>query len=346
MNIPPFRPDLGVEEEAAVLDAFRRGQLAIGPDIERFEQELASYIGVSGSAAVSSGFASLHLALLALGVVEGDEVIVPCVSTCAAVRDAVHAARAVPVFADTNRDDFNLDPDDVRARITSHTCAIIAPHHIGIVSRIDELNALGVPVIEDCAQAIGAERDGRRAGSLTRISVFSFYTTKLLTTIDGGAVASDDAALVEKVRDLRHYAGKWDSSPRFNYKLQNIGAALGRVQLRRLDAAIARRRAIAETYLAALPDPSISLTRDPQSVVYRFAFRVDPTKRETIRAALEREGVPCRSEVEFLTPNRNGFPAADQLSNEVLTLPTYPAMTDEEVGHAASALARVFQSCA
>ncbi|HEX2832198.1 MAG TPA: DegT/DnrJ/EryC1/StrS family aminotransferase [Thermoanaerobaculia bacterium] len=346
MNIRPFRPDLGMDEEAAVLEALRRGELAVGPDIEAFEHELATYVGVDASAAVSSGFASLHLALLALGVREGDEVIVPCVSTCAAIRDATHAARAVPVFADTNRDDFNLAPDDVRAKITPRTRAIIAPHHIGVVSRMEELNALGVPVIEDCAQAIGAKQNGEMVGSLSQLSVFSFYATKLLTTVDGGAVASRNVAIVERVRDIRYYAGKWDSAPRFNYKMQNLGAALGRVQLRNLDHAIARRRAIGDAYLRALPDATMAVNRDRESVVYRFAFRVAASKQTAIREALEREGVPARGEVAFLTADRAAFPAADQLSKEVLTLPTYPAMTETEVEHASAALARVLHSCA
>lgn len=346
MKIHAFRPGLGEEEEAAVLDVLRRGEFAAGPDIVAFEQDLSSYVRVGGSAAVSSGFASLHLALRALEVREGDEVIMPCVSTCAAIRDAAHAARATPVFADTNRADFNLDPDAVRAKITNRTRAIIAPHHIGIVSRMGELNALGVPVIEDCAQAIGAKQNGRMAGSLSRLSVFSFYATKLLTTVDGGAVASDDPAIIEKVRDLRYYAGKWDSAPRFNYKMQNLGAALGRVQLRKLDSSIARRRAIGDAYLRALPDPAMVVNRDHESVVYRFAFRVNANTQNAIRDALESAGVPARAEVAFLTADRMAFPAADQLSKEVLTLPTYPAMTDTEVEHVSATLARVLRSCA
>jgi perosamine synthetase len=340
--IAPFRLSLDAEEEAAALGVLRSGSIAAGPDIEEFERDLAVAIGVAATAAVSSGFASLHLALLALGVGDSDEVIMPCVSTCAAFRDAARAAGAVPVFADTNRHDFNLDPESVREKITNRTRAIIAPHHIGIVSRMEELNAFGIPVIEDCAQAIGATFRGKLAGSLSAISVFSFYATKLLTTIDGGAVASDRADLVESVRDRRYYGGMLDSTPRFNYKMQNVGAAIGRVQLRKLRSLIERRNRIGAIYARALADsgaPAVALLQhDTEGVAYRFAFRLPTAKQSAVRNALERVGVPARPGVAFLAPNASAFPAAETLASEVLTLPTYPALTDDEVEVIASAL--------
>jgi dTDP-4-amino-4,6-dideoxygalactose transaminase len=348
MAICPFRLSLGEEEEAAVLGVLRSGQIAVGPEIEEFERDLASEVEVSAAAAVSSGFAALHLALLTLGVRQGDEVIMPCVSTCAAIRDATWAAGAVPIFADTNGDDFNLDPKSVGEKLAARTRAIIAPHHIGIVSRMDELNAFEVPVIEDCAQAIGATFRGKPVGSLSTLSVFSFYATKLLTTIDGGAVASDRTQLIDTVRDLRYYGARWDSTPRFNYKMQNLGASLGRVQLRGLRSSIARRQRIGAIYSQALTNggapAEASLHRDPESIVYRFGFRMASARREAVRMALEREGIPCRTEVGFLAPNPADFPAAERLAAEVLTLPTYPALTDDEIDFIATTLTRILRA--
>lgn len=345
--IPPFRFSLDAEEEAAVLRTLRSGEIAVGADIEQFELDLADQTGVAAAAAVSSGFAALHLALIALGVGNGDEVLMPCVSTCAAIRNATVAVGAVPVFADTNHRDFNLDPESARQRITSRTRAIIAPHHTGIVSRIDALNALGVPVIEDCAQAIGASLQGKPVGSLSTLAVFSFYATKLLTTVDGGAVASDRTDLIDTVRDRRYYSGNWDSTPRFNYKMQNLGAALGRVQLRKLGGSIERRRRIAAIYAGALAEAGApaeaGIHHDEGAVVYRFAFRVSSGTRDAVCAALQREGLPCRPEVGFLTPDVSAFPAARRLASEVLTLPTYPAITDAEVESIASTLTRVLR---
>jgi dTDP-4-amino-4,6-dideoxygalactose transaminase len=340
-----FRLALDSEEEAAVLGALRSGELAIGADIDVFEHELARETGVAAAAAVSSGFAALHLALVALGVGDGDEVIMPCVSTCAAIRDAARAAGAIPVFADTNRDDLNIDPASVRECITPRTRAIIAPHHLGIISDIDALKDYGVPVIEDCAQAVGVAFRGRPVGSLGTLSIFSFYATKLLTSIDGGAVAGDPD-LIATVRDRRYYGGHWDDTPRFNYKMQNAGAALGRVQLRKLHASNERRNAIGATYASALADcgapAGTMLHRDPDGVRYRFGFRVRADRRAAVREALEQVGVPSRPEVGFLTADTTRFPAAAQLAAEVLTLPTYPALTDDEVERIASTLRRVF----
>lgn len=325
--IPPFRLGLGEEEEAAVLAVLRSGQIAAGPDIEAFEQELAAAVGAGHAAAVSSGFAALHLALLALGIRPGDEVIMPCVSTCAAIRDATLAAGGVPVFADTNRDDFNLDPAAVAKRLTARTRAIISPHHTGVVSRVEEMMRFGLPVIEDCAQAIGGV-------VRSTLAVFSFYATKLMTTIDGGAVAGGRADLVDRVRDLRYYAGAWDAQPRFNYKMQNIGAALGRVQLRRLPAMLARRKAIAFVYRQRIPASAVVEV----DVFYRFAFRVHPEQQARVLAEL-----PCRREIGFLAPDPESYPAARQLASELLTLPCYPSMTDAEVEAVANALAAVFR---
>ena len=327
MRIPRFRRATNAEEEAAMLAVLRSGQLAAGPGIELFEQELAAFVGARDAAAVSSGFASLHLALLALGVGPGDEVILPCVSTCAAIRNAVLAAGATPVFADTTDRDFNLDAASARSKMSRRTRAIIAPHHTGVLSSIEELNALGVPVIEDCAQALGTG-----AGAL---SVFSFYPTKLLTTIDGGAVASNDAALVARVRDLRYYSGSWDATLRYNYKMQNLGAVLGRVELRHLAASLERRRAIGERYRQVVPAGMVF----EHAVYFRFAFRTP--NAAAIREALEKDGIPCRPEVGFLSDD--AFPNATRVAAEVVTLPTYPALTDEEVEYVAGTLHRVLE---
>jgi dTDP-4-amino-4,6-dideoxygalactose transaminase len=347
-RVPAFRLALNAEEEAVIVAVLRSGQIALGPDIEQFERELGAAVGVGHVAAVSSGFASIHLSLAALGIGSGDEVIVPCGSTCAAIRDATFAAGGVPVFADTNATDFNLDPARVEQRMTRRTRAIISPHHTGILSPITELMRLGVPVIEDCAQAVGAWAGARPAGSLSTLSVFSFYATKLLTTVDGGAVAGNQGDLVERVRDLRYYGGSWDGRPRYNYKMQNLGAALGRVQLKGLGIALARRQMIAAAYRKALADcgapPDSAVMGNDGGVCYRFAFRVPATHQGRIREELERRGVPCRREMEFLASDPEAYPAARRLVSEVLTLPTYPALTDVEVEFISTVLVDVVRS--
>jgi perosamine synthetase len=313
------------------------GWIADGDEIISFESELAAFVGCKGGVALSSGFAALHLCLVALNVGPGDEVIVPCVSTCPAIRNAVLAVGAKPVFADTNKVDFNLSFDSVSGKITRNTRAIIAPHHTGVPSDVHALNALGVPVIEDCAQALGATLDGVPLGSIGFASIFSFYATKMITTVDGGMVMSHSADFLERVRDLRYYRGKVDRSLRYNYKLQNLHAALGRTQLVKLPHFLKRRRMIAGRYLEVLESlgypRSLSLHHHVKGAVYyRFGLRLSPALREKSIGELRNRRIPFSTEVEFLADKDPvEYPNACRLSENVLTFPTYPALLDAEV---------------
>jgi perosamine synthetase len=344
--IPSARPYLDEADQQAMQRVMASGWIADGNEIASFESELTDLVGCKGSVAVSSGFAALHLSLVALDTRCGDEVIIPCVSTCPAIRNAVLAVGAKPVFADTNPFDFNLSPESVSKRISSKTHAIIAPHHTGIPSDMDALSSLGAPIIEDCAQSLGATLGDRPLGSIGFASVFSFYATKMITTIDGGAVASHSADFLERVRDFRYYQAKSDRSLRYNYKLQNLHAALGRSQLAKLPYFVERRRLIAGRYLQLLESlgypNSLSLHRHHRGAVYyRFGFRFPPTIREKSIGELRKRHIPFGTEVEFLTDNDPvEFPNACRLCEEVLTFPTYPALVDIEVEQLLHEMAR------
>jgi perosamine synthetase len=274
---------------------------------------------------------------MVLDIEPGDEVIIPCVSTCPAIRNAVLAVGAKPIFADTNELDFNLSPESVSSRIGRNTRAIIAPHHTGIPSDMHALNRLGVPVIEDCAQSLGAALGDCPLGSIGFASVFSFYATKMMTTVDGGAVTSHSADFLEGVRDLRYYQAKADRSLRYNYKMQNLHAALGRTQLVKLPYFLDRRRHIAGRYLElfeSLGYPrSLSLHHQVRGAVYyRFGFRFPTALREKSMSELRNRHIPFGTEVEFLTDKDPvEYPNACRLSEEILTFPTYPALSDSEV---------------
>ena len=334
--IPNGRPYIDEADNQAIQMVLASGAIADGDEITSFETEFAAFVGCKKAVAVSSGFAALHLCLIALNVGPGDEVIVPCISTCPAIRNAVLAVGAKPVFADTNKVDFNLSVDSVSGKRTRNTRAIIAPHHTGIPSDVYALNALGVPVIEDCAQALGASLRGRPLGSIGFASIFSFYATKMITTADGGMVVSHSADFLERVRDLRYYRGKADSSLRYNYKLQNLHAALGRTQLVKLPHFLERRRMIAGGYLEKLESVgyprSLSLHHQVEGAVfYRFGLRLTTARREKSIGELQKRQVPFGTEVEFLTDKDPvEYPNACRLSEKVLTFPTYPALTDAE----------------
>ncbi len=330
--IPHSRPTLGEEEARAAAAAVASGQIAEGPEVAAFEREVASFLGVRHAVSVSSGTAALHLALMAVGVGPGDEVVVPSF-VCSALLNAVAAAGAAPVLAEVEPETLNIDPADVAHRLSPRTKAIVVPHMFGLPADLDRLAALGVPLIEDCAQAIGAEHRGRAVGSVGQAAIFSFYATKVMATGEGGLVATSSAVLAENVRDLKTYDQKKDHRQRFNFKMTDIQAAIGRVQLRRLAGFIRRRRDIAERFRAALQGFPVALPRQEPGCIY-FRFVVDGVADA---AAFIRQarglGVGCERPVH--TPLHRllgieGFPRAEAAWRRTVSLPIYPALTDEE----------------
>ena len=234
------------DDAERVARVVRGGQLAQGPEVAGLERELAQRLGVAAAAAVSSGSAALELALRALDVGAGHEVIIPTYA-CDAVYHAVTRCGATPVLADADPDTLGLSGADVARRRTARTRAVIVVHPFGLAVDLADFQRLGVPLVEDCAQTLGATCAGRPVGARGELAVCSFYATKLLTTGEDGAVAGP-ADLVARARDTRDYDERTELAPRFNYKMTDMQAVLGRSQLARLDTFIARRRA-----RAALP---------------------------------------------------------------------------------------------
>ncbi len=337
--IPQARPLLGPAEEQAALRIMQSGMLAVGPESEEFENRLGQWLATPPVVTTSNGFSALHLGLLALGLKPGAEVILPCISSCSAIRDAVAAAGGVPVFADVSSQTPNLDAASVERCLSPRTGAILCPHHLGCVADLDELLQFGVPVLEDCAQSPGALYRDQPVGTLGRVGAFSFYPTKVMAAIDGGAVASRDPAVLAVARDKRYYGGIQDDQYRLNYKLSNLNAAVGLVQLARLPELLERRRAIGQRYAQALPAMGGIVQG---SVVFRFGLRTRPGRTQPLLDRLLQAQVPCRREWYFLCP-AEAFPQARQWHDDFLTLPTYPALSDEQVDWIAERLARAVQ---
>jgi len=332
--IPHSRPTLGPEETAAVAAVLQSGQLAQGEQVAAFEEALASQVGVGGAVAVSSGTAALQLALRALGVGEGDEVIIPSF-VCPALLNAVRAVRAVPVLADIERETFNLDAGDVARRVTKKTRAVIVPHLFGLPANIHDIAALGIPVIEDCAQVLGSRIAGAPAGSFGILSVFSFYATKVICTGEGGMVAGNDPVLLEKIRDLREYDEKEDDRLRGNWKLTEMQAAMGIVQLGKLPVLLARRREIAARYDAAHRGFPLSIpTRPPHSEPIHYRYVVRTGRADDLLAAGDKAGIAYRRPV-FKPLHRylglTGYPETEAAFAEAVSLPIYPSLSDEEL---------------
>ena len=341
--IPHSRPHVSEDDVQAVAGVVRRGQLAQGPEVEAFEREVAERIGVPAAAAVGSGTAALELALRALGVGPGAEVIVPSY-TCDALHHAVTRCGARPVLADADPSTLTLSAIDATPRLGPRTRAIIVPHAFGLAADVGPFESLGVPVIEDCAQALGARVGARAAGSRGRLAVCSFYATKLLATGEGGMVLGP-ADLVARVRDVRDYDERDDLVPRTNAKLTDMQAALGRSQLRRLDAFIARRRAIAAEYRRRLAALRCRPPADAGAahVYHRFVVRVERPVPDVLEA-LHARGVTARRPV-FRPLHRalglSGYAETERLWDTCVSVPCYPALTDEDVETVAAALVDV-----
>lgn len=342
--IPHSRPTLSEEDAARVAAVVRSGQIAQGPEVAAFEREIVARLGTEDAAAVSSGSAALEVALRVLGVGAGDEVVIPTY-VCDAVHHAVTRVGAQPVLADASPETLSVDAGEVKRRLSPRTRCAIVPHAFGLAAGLARFADLGIPVVEDCAQAVGAIDDGRPAGARGSLAILSFYATKMLTTGEGGMMTGP-AALVRRARDLRDYDEREDLAPRFNCKMTDLQAALGRSQLARLDAFIARRREIAARYARRLAGAPCGLPPDARGgrhVYHRFIVDVRRPVAPVIDA-LARRGVTARRPVFrpiHRALGRAGYATADRLWAERLSLPCYPALTDAEVDTVAAALVEV-----
>lgn len=337
--IPHNIPTLGKEEEAGALRVLRSRWIAEGKEVEQFEDELCRFLGAPrGSAvALSSGSAALYVALQALGVGKGDEVIVPSYA-CSALVDAVFLAQAKPRLVDVNEQDLNLSLAETKRSIGRKTKAIIVTHTNGMPADVNVFMKLGVPVIEDCAQAIGAMYAGKPVGVFGDIAVFSFGAIKMLTSSHGGMVFSRDKKLAKLARSFREYEEHGSYEPRFNFQMSDLQAAVGRAQLRKLPGFLARRKQTAEHYYKAFPSercwPPRLQGRKPN--FYRFLLKTE--NPELLRRRFEKAGVETRALGHSLEPlhRRLGFPASrfpfTELSlRTTLSLPIHPSLKERDV---------------
>lgn len=339
--IPHSRPSIAEKDIQGVINVLQSGNLVQGEQVVHFEEELASFVGVHSAVAVSSGTAALHLALLTLDIKSGDEVIIPSF-VCTALLNAVRYVDAKPVLADIDEYHFNMDAEDVRRRLTPRTRAIIVPHLFGQAADLDKLITLGVPIIEDCAQSLGSLYRGKMTGSFGILSVFSFYATKLMATGEGGMVASDNPALVERIRDLRDYDEKDDDRLRYNYKMTDIQATLGRTQLRQLPGFLEKRRAIAGRYDRKLQEMGLEIPRqqgDRTHIYFRYVIRHNQS--ESIIRALNALDIACRRPIHKPLHHHLGFndlPITENIWREALSIPIYPALNEAEISKIVSSL--------
>jgi perosamine synthetase len=360
--VPLARPVLGEAEERAVIDVLRSGQLSLGPRLPEFEQAFAARVGARHASAVSSGTAALHLALRAVGVTDGDEVVTTPFSFVASA-NAILFERARPVFADIDPVTLNIDPDAAAAAITGRTTALLPVHIFGYPVDIAALEAHGLPIVEDACEALGARyADGTPVGGRGHPATFAFYANKQLTTGEGGMLTMGSAEHKERVDSERNQGRApnmdWLDHDRlgFNYRLTDIACALGLAQLGHLDEMLAGRARVAALYREALAGTEVGLPCPDQGDAARgwFVFVVQVPHgidRDTAIEGLRARGVqskPYLPAIHLMSfyrerfGHREGeFPVCEDVAARSIALPFFPEMTEGQVAQVADALAAV-----
>jgi perosamine synthetase len=364
-GLPLARPVIGPEEEARVLAALRSGRLALGPLLGEFEKAFARWVRALHASAVSSGTAGLHLALRAAGVGEGDEVITSPFSFVASANVSVYE-RARPVFADIDPVTLNIDPDAVAATVTERTAALLPVHIFGYPADVPALERLGLPIVEDACEALGAiSGDGVPVGGRGHPAVFGFYPNKPLTTGEGGMVCVADAAMKERIDSERNQGRSpdmgWLDHDRlgFNYRLSDLACALGLAQLERLDELLQARARVASLYRQALSSIEGLELPCPDSGGARrgwFVFVVQlprGVERDDVVRALGERGVPSKPyfpAVHLMTfyrerfGHREGqFPVCEDVAARSIALPFFPQMSAGQVERVAAELRSVLE---
>ena len=331
--IPHSKPTLGKKEIRAVSEVIASGHIAQGAVVSRFEQSVTQEFGIRGAVACSSGTSALHLVFLAMDIGAGDEVIFPSY-VCSALLNAVRYVRATPVLAEVDPLTHNIDPDDVKKRLSGSTKAIVVPHLFGLPADLSALTSFGVPVIEDCAQAVGAEYEGRKTGTLGHAAVLSFYATKVMTTGEGGMVISNSREFMDRIRDLRDYDQKNDPVVRYNYKMTDIQASIGLCQFEQLPNFIRMRKKIAHEYCAAFEKFPVDLPLKGEGhIYYRYIIGMRKDVKPVIDA-LEGKGIMCALPV-YMPIHRylkqSGYPVTERIWRESLSIPIYPSLKQEEI---------------
>ena len=371
-NIPIARPCMGVEEEAAVLSVLRSGWISQGPKVAEFEREFAAYVGAPYAIALSSCTTALHLAMVLAGIKEGDEVLCPSLSFIATA-NAIRYVGATPVFVDIDPGTYNIDPNRVEEAIGPRTRAILAVHQVGMPAAMNELGAIarrrGLVLMEDAACASGSKYMGEQVGHPhSLLACFSFHPRKVLSTGEGGMITTADEHVAARARRLRQHAMSVSDLARhssnkivsesydevgFNFRMTDMQAALGLVQLQRLPGFLERRRARAAKYTAVLGQlPFFVPPQEPEGCVTNFQSYMArmledaPVTRDDLMQALLDRGIstrrgvmPMHRERPYADPCWDArLPETNRAADHTIILPLFHQMTDEDQDYVLDAI--------
>jgi perosamine synthetase len=358
--IPVYQPYVCGRERQYVMEALDSGWLAKGPFLPRFERTFAKRLGLEHATTVCNGTAALHLCLLALGIGPGDEVVVPGLTYIASV-NAIAYVGATPVFADSLPSTWQVDPEDVRRKITERTRAVIAVHLYGHPCDMDRLTGVcrenGLLLLEDCAEAFGAEHRGRPVGTFGDAAAFSFFGNKSITTGEGGMVIAREAAVMEKVCQLKAQGVSpdreyWHEVLGFNYRMCNLSAALGLAQLENSDVILERKRRVAGWYREKLAGLPLEVHAESPDVTHSFwlcsALAEDEAARDGLRSHLGSRMIETRpvfhpAHTMPVFRRDLSLPVAESIGRRGFCLPSYPALTEASVDRICGAIAEFFE---
>jgi perosamine synthetase len=371
MRIPLSSPDITETEIDAVTRVLRTRQLSLGPKLEEFEQAVAAYTGAAHAVAVNSGTSGLHLCVRALGITEGDEVIVPSFSFIA-VANAVRYERAIPVFVDIDAKTLNIDPAKIEEAITPRTRAILAVHTFGYPADLSAILRIaqnhGLRMIEDACEAIGTEYKGRKVGPLADAGVFAFYPNKQITTGEGGVIVTESAEIAARARSQRNqgrsHPGEWleHGELGFNYRISDINCALGIEQLRRVESILERREEIAREYhrrLCGNPDLQLPLQDLPGGriswfvYVIRLGARFSQDQRDWIWKEMNSHGIGCgryfapihwQPAYKNFAGIRHALPNTEWIGTHSLALPFFNNLKSTEIDEVCTTLQELMQA--
>ena len=353
MKIPVYKPDITSREKELVNQCLETGWISSrGEFVERFEKAFADYVGSEYAISVCNGTVALHVALLAMGVGPGDEVIVPTLTYISSA-NAVAYTGATPIFVDSTPGTWTIDPEDVRRVITPKTRAIMPVHLYGQSCHMEELAKIAsehnLLLIEDCAEAIGTYCSDRHVGTLGDISTFSFYGNKTITTGEGGMIITNNPSLADRCRHLKgqglaKHREYWHDIVGYNYRMTNICAAIGVAQLERIEETLQRKKEIAELYRLNLETHFEFQYMEPGMTHSHWMECIlvpSPAQRDPLREHLQKNGIetrpvfyPIHSMPMYASFYRR-MPQAENIASRGITLPSYPGLTNDEISYIA-----------
>ncbi len=357
--VPVYRPFFSGREKQYVNDCLDSQWIAKGPFIGRFEEKFAEYVGCGGATTVCNGTVALHLALLALGIGPGDEVLVPTLTYIASV-NAIAYVGATPVLVDSTPSTWQMDPEDARRKITPRTKALMAVHLFGQPCEMDQLVRIcqeaRLWLVEDCAEAFGAQYGNRSVGTFGDLATYSFFGNKTITTGEGGMVTSSNPALLQRAIYLKGQAVSptreyWHDEIGFNFRMNNIVAAIGLAQLEAADEILRRKRHVSEWYQEGLKGLPLEFHEEAEGTTHSFwmcsALAADESTRDALRAHLREDGIetrpvfhPAHSMPVFRS--ELPFPVADSLGRRGFSLPSYPDLTKDLVQQVCASICRFY----